>query len=201
MKKELAHFKIDTAYGGSQAWFRDPIMKVGGCAAASACDLCLSLALYHGMDRLYPFDKNHLTKEDYIQFAMKMKAFLHPRIGGITKLDIFVKGFEKYLLSVGEDATKVSSVEVDKNTRQVTDFILGQMDQGIPIPFLLLRHKNFNFRYHTWHWFLLVGYEKVEEEIYIKTATYGNYHWFSLNELLNTGFRQKCGGILVNLQE
>ena len=31
MKKELKHFYIGDALGGSQEWFLDPFMKLGGC--------------------------------------------------------------------------------------------------------------------------------------------------------------------------
>ncbi|MDD3659777.1 MAG: hypothetical protein PHT89_03550 [Lachnospiraceae bacterium] len=199
MKKELAHFKIDKAYGGSQAWFRDPIMKIGGCAAASACDLCIDLALHHGIEQVYPFDIQHLTKETYIQFSAIMKSFLHPRIGGITKLELFVKGFEKYLMTFEQKNIRVSVLKAGKNIREAETVILDQIDKGIPVPFLLLRHKNINFRYHTWHWFLIIGYEKFEDEMYVKTATYGNYHWFSLKELMDSGYRQKGGGIILTL--
>jgi hypothetical protein len=30
LKKELAHFTIGDSYGGSQDWFREPMMKLGG---------------------------------------------------------------------------------------------------------------------------------------------------------------------------
>ena len=31
MRKELEYFRIENAYGGSQDWFGDPMMKLGGC--------------------------------------------------------------------------------------------------------------------------------------------------------------------------
>ena len=34
MRKELAHFHIGEALGGSQEWFLDPFMKLGGCDEA-----------------------------------------------------------------------------------------------------------------------------------------------------------------------
>lgn len=39
MKKELQYFKIEGAWGGSQEWFSDRMMRLGGCAAVTACDV------------------------------------------------------------------------------------------------------------------------------------------------------------------
>lgn len=41
MKKELQYFKIEEAWGGSQEWFSDRMMRLGGCAAVTACDSCI----------------------------------------------------------------------------------------------------------------------------------------------------------------
>ena len=43
MKKELQYFKIEEAWGGSQEWFSDRMMRLGGCAAVTACDSCIFL--------------------------------------------------------------------------------------------------------------------------------------------------------------
>lgn len=39
MRKELDHFCVGEYYGGDQEWFSDSWMKIGGCAAVTACDL------------------------------------------------------------------------------------------------------------------------------------------------------------------
>ena len=43
MKKELDYIQVDDALGGNQDWFWDPFMKGGGCAAVTACDVCIYL--------------------------------------------------------------------------------------------------------------------------------------------------------------
>ena len=42
--KELNYFIIDGAIGWNQDWFKEWWMNKGGCAAVTACDLCLYLA-------------------------------------------------------------------------------------------------------------------------------------------------------------
>ena len=45
MERHLDYFEIEGAYGGSQDWFTNIVMHVGGCGAATACDTCIYLAL------------------------------------------------------------------------------------------------------------------------------------------------------------
>ncbi len=68
-KKELRYFEIDGAFGGNQDWFTNVVMNIGGCAAATACDCCIYLTKRMGAKSLYPFDIDHLNKEDYKRFS------------------------------------------------------------------------------------------------------------------------------------
>ena len=45
MKRIWSILLIDGAVGGSQEWFTNVVMYIGGCAAATACDCCIYLAL------------------------------------------------------------------------------------------------------------------------------------------------------------
>ena len=95
MKQILDYFMIDGEVGGNQDWFRNVVMHIGGCAAATACDCCIYFAKYKGKKNLYPFDAENLSKEDYIQFSMKMKPYLRPRMSGVNKLWMYTEGFGK----------------------------------------------------------------------------------------------------------
>ena len=48
MKQILDYFIIDGEVGGNQDWFRNVVMHIGGCAAATACDCCIYFAKYKG---------------------------------------------------------------------------------------------------------------------------------------------------------
>lgn len=61
MKKELEHYWIETFYGGDQNWFKNPWMKMGGCGAVTACDLCIYLETACGKPQvLQPWDESTL---------------------------------------------------------------------------------------------------------------------------------------------
>ncbi len=197
MRKELPYFRIDQAYGGSQSWFRDPMMKLGGCGAATACDSCIYLALHGNRPNLYPLDINQIDKEAYIQFAAKMKPFLRPRMQGINKLELFIDGFQKYLNQIGGHSLKLEAFSGEHTYEQAKVAVCSQLNQNMPIPFLLLRHKSDTMRDLVWHWFLILGYEEFEADFMIKIATYGAYHWISLRELWNTGYKEKGGMIFI----
>ena len=75
--------------------------------------------------------------------------------------------------------------------------VVGQIEKEIPIPFLLLKHKNKKLNELVWHWFLIVGYEKTEDDLLVKIATYGKYNWISFKNLWDTGYDEKGGMIII----
>ncbi len=197
MRKELQYYTIGSSYGGNQSWFPDPMMNLGGCGAATACDSCICLGLNQKKTKLYPYDLHHLTKSDYIRFAMEMKPYLRPRMQGINTLKLFIDGFSQYLWEHGDKSILLEAFSGDNTLEQAKEVIRHQIGRELPIPYLLLRHKSQAMKFFLWHWFLIVGYEEFEEDFYVKVATYGNYHWLSLKELWNTGYKQKGGMVLI----
>jgi len=198
MRKELSYFNIENSFGGNQDWFKDPMMKLGGCAAITACDFSLKMALYDNKTHLYPYDIQKLNKEDYIKFAMKMKPYLRPRLKGVNTLKLFIDGIQEYFNDVDEVDLLMQEFHGDMKEEEAAVQIKTQIDNGIPIPYLLLKHKNHNFKDFAWHWFLVVGYEEFEKDFYIKVATYSNAHWLSLNELWETGYKEKGGMVIMH---
>ncbi len=193
MKRELEYFSIDGAVGGNQEWFKNVVMYIGGCAAATACDCCIYLALRMGMTQLYPFDIRHLTRQDYIDFSMKMKPYLRPRVNGVNKLYMFTDGFGKYLSDAGERRLRMEELPGTCSYRQAEEFIRQHIDSGYPVPYLMLRHKKARYKDFVWHWFLCYGYEQREDGLWVTVATYGEKSVFPLRELWDTGYEERGG--------
>lgn len=199
MKKTLSYFTIEDSYGGNQDWFTNVVMNMGGCAAATACDCCIYLALRFGLESLYPYNVHNLTREEYVKFSQKMKPYIRPRVGGVRKLSWFIEGFGKYIHDV--NTASGSNIQVnmeafsgENSYEEARELIKGQINTGYPVPYLLLRHKNTEIlKDYIWHWFLLVGYEEKGNDILVKTATYGESDTFSLRELWDTGNEEKGG--------
>ena len=198
MKRILDYFSIDGAVGGNQEWFKNVVMYIGGCAAATACDCCIYLALHKNMKHLYPFDIAHLTREDYIRFSMKMKPYLKPRVNGVNKTYLFRAGFEKYLEDVGEKRIIIEEMQGTEDAGSAADFIKKHIDSGFPVPYLMLRHKKEYYKDFVWHWFLCYGYEEREDGMWITVATYGEKSTFRLADLWDTGYEERGG--LVGLK-
>lgn len=209
MKKELEYFAIEGAFGGNQDWFSNVVMNMGGCAAATACDSCIYFAKYMGMRALYPYDINNLTKEDYKRFSQVMKPYIRPRVGGVRKLSWYVDGFSKYIAAVQakldiEEAgflnIRMQEISGDVEYAEAYRRIKSQIDAGLPVPYLMLKHKNTEeFKAFTWHWFLVVGYEEKDEDMLIRIATYGEEIWLSLRKMWATGYEEKGGIVLYTI--
>ena len=100
MRKELDYFKVERDYVGNQERFPDLLMKLGGCAAVTACDCCIYFDLYKET-KLYPYTLDNLTKKDYFQLGMAMKLYLRPRWTGIDKLEMYSDSFGEFLSDNG----------------------------------------------------------------------------------------------------
>ena len=70
----------------------------------------------------------------------------------------------------------------------------------MPVPMLMLKHRDKKFSFFEWHWFLIVGYERRQNGFYVKIATYGKEHWLNFNEFWDTGELERGGLILVSDQ-
>ncbi len=203
LKRELEYFEIDGAFGGNQDWFTNVVMNIGGCAAAAACDCCIYFAKRGDAPDLYPYDVKHLNKEDYKRFSQIMKPYIKPRAGGVKKLEWFIGGFQNYLADIGA-AGRIDMEEFPgwRTLKEAESFIKSQINKDMPIPCLLLQHKDREqFKDYIWHWFLIVGYEQTGDDFRIKTATYGEAVMFSLKEMWETGFAEKGGLIKLTLKK
>lgn len=198
MKKILEYFTIDGAVGGNQEWFRNVVMYIGGCAAATACDCCICLALEKGREHLYPHDLHALCRKDYVDFSMKMKPYLKPRINGINKLYLFTDGFGAYLRDSGEKDIRLEELPGEEPCERAADFVRSHIDGGTPVPYLMLRHRKAYYKDFVWHWFLCYGYEERPDGMWIRVATYGESADFSLRDLWDTGYDEKGGLIGLN---
>lgn len=201
MRKELPHFHIDDCLGGNQDWFRDLVMRGGGCAAVTACDLCIVMAQNGISDSLIPFDKKELTREHFLEFGKVMKPYLHPRLSGIIKLETYTEGFSSYLQEQTDMSGKLHLDHVPGDTpqKEAEELLCRQIDSGLPVVFLLLKHENKRFSEYEWHWFLLNGYDDSGDTLSVQAVTYGESEWLDFPALWNTG-KELCGGmVLVHL--
>lgn len=198
MKKELPHFNVGTAYGGAQDWCHTQWMKMGGCAAITACDCSLCFELYKGKTGLYPHDRNNISQEDYVDFAYVMEPYLRPRWSGIDKLDIYIEGFTKFLHQRGVTDIALTPWDGKENLEDTKIVIKKQIDSGWPIPCLTLKHKAPAMDDFVWHWYILNGYEEFEDTFMVKAVTYGTWRWLDLKMLWTTGHQRKGGLILFS---
>lgn len=201
MKKELDYFYIGDSFGGDQEWFCDPMMHLGGCAAATACDICIYLALRRNMRYLCPFKPEELDKKQYIRFSKVMKPYLMPRRNGVNRLDLYRDGFESYLEDVNDSYVSLEEFGGNADADQAFARIKSQIDDELPVAYLMLKHTDKELEDFVWHWFLVVGYEETEEARKVKTATYGEGLWLDFDNLWNTGYEEKGGMVLIHVNQ
>lgn len=195
MKKELQYYKIGRFVGGSQAWCKRRWMYFGGCAAITLCEFCIYMSIFKNKN-YYPFDKNNISIDDYVDFTEIARPYLKPRHRGIDSLGVYIAGFKKYFDDIGENDLYIEGISGDESYERARNAIKDRIDNGIIIPYLMLKHKSPKFSDYVWHWFIVAGYEQKNDTFMIKTITYGTVRWFDLKELWDTGYEKK-GGIVV----
>lgn len=78
--------------------------------------------------------------------------------------------------------------------------VCGQIENNLPVPCLMLRHKNPIFDDFEWHWFLLTGYQVLGERFLVKAVSYGTWRWMDFAALWETGFEEKGGLVLFRFE-
>ena len=198
MRVELPYFNVENDFGGDQHKLDRFIMRKGGCAAVTACDCCIYFELYKNLRGLYPYDVENISYKNYRQFTEIMTPYLHPRMMGIDKLEIYIEGFKKFLSKYEVKDLKFEAWEGSENLFETEEKIKSQINEGWLIPCLTLEHKNPELQTYVWHWFLLTGYD--EENFQVKVTTYGGYKWVNFADLWDTGFERKGGIVLIREQ-
>lgn len=221
-EKNIDYFQIEGTPGGNQEWCTDFWMYLGGCGALAACDLSICLARNYGLKKCYPGDAWNLTRKDYVDFSMKMKPYIHPRVGGVTKLSMFTDGCGQYLKDCGYHV-EFETLDGDKSYEEAELFIKNALQRNLPVIYLMLRHRDKEFKDLNWHWFCITGYKvQTEEEtiqsvmkqnkiqtadineakintvdkVYLNYHTYGEALSVEFKRLWNTGM-YKRGGIVA----
>lgn len=68
----------------------------------------------------------------------------------------------------------------EHTAREAAVFIKKKINEGTPVPYLMLCHKDKKFADFVWHWFLCIGYEETAEDLLIKVADlWGSDHIFT----------------------
>ena len=187
---------IGNAPGGNQDDLVEWDMNKGGCGAVTACDVCMFLAgRYERFRTLYPDDPHNISREDFINFAGSMKPYLSPRYHGIDFLETYICGFYDYLKSVNNTSLTLEGLSGETDYDSFAEAVTDQIDRDFPVPYLMLMHKDKALDDFNWHWFNLAGYEHTPSGLNVLTVTYGEYQWFGLRNMWDTGHRRK-GGII-----
>ena len=195
MKRELDYIYIDNCIGCNQDWLPEFDMNRGGCAAVTACDLCMYLAKLDNFENLYKF--KDWTRENFIKFASIMKPYLTPRYHGIDYLEIYLCGLGDYWRSVNYNLRRLEGLAGSASFNFALEAVKSQIDLNLPIPYLMLNHADNKFEDFEWHWFMLAGYDELDDNILVKAVTYGEAAWLDFKALWNTGCERRGGLIKV----
>ena len=145
-----------------------------------------------GNQACWPYDPETLTKKEYVDFSMVMKPYIHPRMGGVAKVSLFTEGFGRYLNDRGFDV-QFAVCPGESSFEEAEAFIRDALKKNLPVPFLLLRHRDKSFKDLNWHWFMITGYDVRNERSFLKYHTYGEEQEIDFERLWSTGMYRRGG--------
>lgn len=175
-----------------------------------------------GIDRLDIFidGYNSYIKDRNAEVA-KIQAEQAPGVDGAEQVP-GVDGDESQQSpgAEGNINLKMSEFSGEEDVESAIEIVKKQIDRGLPIPMLMLNHRDKRFKDYDWHWFVVNGYcegtkapppgpwagagceasNSVSPDgstrFYIKTATYSEWDWFDFRDFWDTGFERK-GGLVI----
>lgn len=185
--KSLIHFPEilltdgETAYGGSQDWFRNPWRKLSGCAAVSATNL----AAYYGIGMVPDLPAvsadgsgegtagaSPLFSKQYYLDHMKAMFKEHMTTGmmGFPDPDKYITEFTAY---AKEHAVTVTAQKQYERTsaEEAVSFLRERLGLDTPVVILILNHKADELDDIRWHWMTITGYDEESGEIVV--SNYG----------------------------
>ena len=129
-----------------------------------------------------------------------MRPFLPPRARGVNTTHLFTDGFVPYLKSRRNSALSFVHLQASEPLKKAEEYIRRQIDGGLPVAFLMLKNNRPELKDYVWHWFIVNGY-KIDDDLsmWVKTATYGECHWFLLQHLWCTDYPEKGGIVLPTI--
>ena len=193
---ELPYFTIAGSYGGNQEWCEKRELKLGGCAAITACDMAIYLRHHKDLVNAYP--DSEITRDAYTSFVEKMGNYLKPSEDGITQLNLYIDGFRKYLQDQDINSIAMRSWPGENDVLLTEDVIKHQIDNGWPIPCLTLKNGHPDMQKYNWHWYIINGYRVHGDKFYVKVVTCGMGNWIDFHILWKTDYSPKGGLILFD---
>ncbi len=175
-----------TTLGYDQRWYKKKWQRMSGCGPTVGA----TVTLYLFKQEITP-----ILVEDAMPLHQTMWEFITPTIKGVSTLDRFSKGYQKYCEAnhVNVQLKQMCIEKKNNDIQQIITFIFHHIDHDHPIAFLNLHHGN-QKNLESWHWTLLVGYKKMGDDIIVQLLDNGSQIEINMNEWLKT---TRAGGGMI----
>lgn len=198
--RELDYFTLGGGTGGNQQWFGDPVMAIGGSALVTACDLNIYLALRTGRRSLYPFDFSVFSAKEYVKFAKVMKDYIKPKLSVLDDIEAYVEGLKRYWMEHGGYGLGAYAVPGSAGADVAAGAMISQIDKGLPVPILLMKHRDKGFDKFMKTWFMIIGYNIIRNRFWGRAVLRGKAYWVDMIALWNTGLEPKGGLVVAEIE-
>lgn len=149
---------VKVGYGGDQDWFSREIQRKAGCASVAGANLAAYYAAnFAGASSLYKGSANPFRKDEYISAMEDMYRYMTPGPVGFPYPERFASQFGAFAESRGV-SVKPRLFMKAKGYEKCADFVRAALDEGHPVPLLILHHRAARLTDDNWHWVTITGW-------------------------------------------
>ena len=180
------------AYGGDQEWCTNPWHRRSGCGPTTGVNLSAWYAQTRpSMRALYRGNTQAYTREEYAANIENMFRFITPGFMGFPYAEKFISKYCLYAHACGVGLTGACCAK-EADAAQMFDFVRRSIDEGHPVPMLVLHHRAPQMSDDQWHWVTVSGYAEGADGRQIIASNCGDREVWSADML----FEKKPGNVV-----
>lgn len=163
-------------YGGTQSWFKNPVLRKVGCSIVAASNITAYIA--KKMKNKILYDYEDMSKGNFLKHMENVAEFIHPDVKkGVTSVSYFNNEVIKFAKDkrVSIQAHMITTEDDFINVRL---FVEEGLSKDQPIALLML--ENDILKEFDWHWMTVTKLFKNKDKSYIDFSTWGERKIFTL---------------------
>lgn len=176
--------KGNLCYGGDQHWFRTPFRRLAGCAPTSGANLAAFMRIGTEPDFVTEEGDPVWLMSHFQNLMDAMYEYLKPGFHGFPHSTIYQDHFLKFAADHGVKLTTTRRKGWPTED-EAFSFVKENIDGGIPVILLVLKHTAQEIEEDTWHWMTITGYSDVRREILL--SNYGRRQWMRVDAVFMPG--------------
>ena len=149
-------------FGGNQEWYPSFWQRQAGCGPTAAATIAMYERRRQDSDEIW-------TQKRLLQLMLTMWDFVTPQTMGLSKVEYYATGYERYLTNCGTSVNQSHVLNVPTAMKKrpalstVIDFLAKALQDDQPVAFLNWHNGGLS-QLESWHWVTIAGLAAETDE-------------------------------------